>query len=98
MTKYDSSDNAIRASAPARTLRLVTKSDADQSVPFRALRVYVAAADAPATLKVTALDDAGGTNDETLTYPAGVFWEPISVVRVWSTGSTANVIVHGIPV
>lgn len=79
---------------PAREYVLVTKSDSDQDPPLIGLRVYVAQSDAPATLKVTPIDQ---TDPVTLTYPQGVFIEPIGVVRVWSTGSTANAIVHGVP-
>ena len=91
---YESSEAANKAAAPARSLQLVVKADADQAIKFRSLRVYVADADAPATLKVRAIDDGA---DVTLTYNAGVFWEPIQVSRVYATGSTANAIVHGIP-
>lgn len=84
--------------SPARDLVLVTKSDSDQSIPLLALRVYVPTADAPATIKLTPIDDDGaGGLGITLTYPAGVWWEPIGAKRVWSTGSTANAVVHGVP-
>lgn len=82
--------------APARDLVLVTKSDSDQAIELLALRVYVAAADAPATIKITPIDD-DGAGTVTLTYPAGLWWEPIGAKRVWSTGSTAAAIVHGVP-
>jgi hypothetical protein len=95
---YASSEDAIRANAPARSIQLVTKVDADQATKFRMLRVYVATTDAPATLKVTAIDDTGGTGDVTLTFGAGVTWEPIQVSRVYQTGSTANAVVHGVPI
>ncbi|MGY3392938.1 hypothetical protein ACVWW6_005529 [Bradyrhizobium sp. USDA 3311] len=96
---YSSSEDAERAMAPARSLQLVAKSDGDQATQFRGLRVAVQNADAPATLKVTAIDDTGGAGDVTLNFPAaGVYWEPIQVKRVYTTGSTANAVVHGIPV
>jgi hypothetical protein len=84
----------VNNGAPARELSLVTKSDSDQAIPLLALRVYVADADAPASLKIRSVDTYV---DVTLTFPAGVFWEPIGVSRVWSTGSTANAVVHGVP-
>jgi hypothetical protein len=87
-------EKAVTAGAPARALALVTKADIDQDTALLALRVYVAAADAPATLKLTPLDGGAAI---TLTFPAGVTWEPIGAVRVWATGSTANAVVHGVP-
>jgi hypothetical protein len=91
---YESSEAAIRDGAPARSLQLVVKADADQATKFRMLRIYVATADAPATLKVRAIDDVA---DVTLTYGAGVTWERLQVSRVYATGSTANAVVHGVP-
>lgn len=79
---------AIAAQAPASRLVLVTKGDADQG-PYRALRLYVASG--PITLKVRGMDDV----DVTLTVPEGVYWEPITVKRIWSTGSSGTVIIHG---
>jgi hypothetical protein len=101
---YDSPENAVRAAAPGQGLVLVTKADADQSPTLRALRVYVADADAPATLKITPLVKADGVTPAadadavTLTFPAGVHIHPFGARRVWSTGSTANAVVHGVPV
>jgi hypothetical protein len=99
MAGYESSEVAERAGAPARQLVLVTKADTDQATLLRLLRVAVLTADAPATLKVCAIDDANdGSKDMTLTFPvAGVYWERIQVRRVYSTGSTANAVVHGVP-
>jgi hypothetical protein len=81
---------------------LVTKGDVDQTPPLSRLRVYVAAADAPATLKITPLQKPNGStavdaDAVTLTFGAGVTWEDIGARKVWATGSTANAVVHGVP-
>lgn len=58
---YTSSEDAIRAAAPAQALLLVAKADTDLSPPLARLRVYVATNDAPATLKITPLQKPNGS-------------------------------------
>jgi hypothetical protein len=99
---YNSSEDAIRAAAPAQALLLVAKADTDQSPPLARLRVYVATNDAPATLKITPLQKPNGSaavdaDAVTLTFGAGVTWEDIGARKVWATGSTPNAVVHGVP-
>lgn len=82
----------VAEGGPAQRLKAVTKSDANQAVRLMALRVTVA--DADSDLKITDWDG----NESTLNYPvAGVYWEPVGAVVVWSTGTTATVEVHGVP-
>lgn len=80
-------------SDPFRNAELVVKSDTTVR-RYRALRVYVASADAPATLVVTPLDNDVNV---TLTFPAGITYDPMGVKKVLSSESTANAIVHGEP-
>lgn len=97
---YSSSENAVRASAPARSLIAITKADADLPTHVRALRVY---ATTEVTVKITPAFKADGytaavdADAVTLTFPAGISWEPIWARRVWITGSTGTSTIHGVP-
>jgi hypothetical protein len=64
--------------SPANGAFLITPADSDLFVPARS--IYLAAS---AILKLTML------NGDVVTTPSlGVGYHPLSVVRVWSTGST----------
>ncbi|WP_398468532.1 hypothetical protein [Tardiphaga sp.] len=97
---YSSSENAARASAPARGLVLVNKADADLPTVVRALRITCTA---EVTLKITPAFKSDGATPAvdadavTITVPAGVSWEPIWTRRVWATGSAGTCVIHGVP-
>lgn len=88
-------DRARSMAAPASAARLLTPSDT-QELDFypKALRVYLPLSLGEATIRVTPLlaaDDAAVT----LTFLTGVFTEPLAIRRLWSTGTTPGVVVHG---
>jgi hypothetical protein len=82
---------------PASDIDLVQPSDtADLALYCRALRVHVPIAVGEATLRVTPL--AAGDDAETVTLRfagAGTYHEPISVRRVWQTGTSPGIEIHG---
>jgi hypothetical protein len=83
--------------AQARDIALITPSDSiDLACYAKALRVFVPSsiADDVATVKVTparAADDA----PVTLNFCPGVSVEPLAVRRVWASGTSAGVVIHG---
>lgn len=98
---YDASRNPSAAYArndsdPAGLIVALTPNDtADLAVYVKALRIYVPQSVAEVSLRVTptlADDDA---NTVTLHFPAGLAYEPLSVRRVWATGTSPEVEIHG---
>lgn len=70
----------------------ITPSDSN-TLAFDALRVYSAAG---CTIRVTAFNETSIDTDYVLlTFPAGLFVEPLSVKRVWNTGLTGSPTIHG---
>ena len=64
-------------------------ADHEFATVTRALRVF---AGAQGSLVVRAVND---TADATLSYPAGLWWEPGEFTHIRHTGSTAGYTVHG---
>lgn len=97
---YDSSHDifslvAASATSPARLATLVTPSDTANLAPYaKALRVY--AATGPATIRITPLRAADDDDTVTLTIVAGVTIEAIAARRVWSTGTSAGLVIHAL--
>ncbi len=87
--------NAATADSPARNAVLITPADANLAAYAKALRVYVPAAVSEASVRVTPIDAADDANYITLKFPTGLWIEPIAVRRVWSTGLTAGIEIHG---
>lgn len=90
------STNAPSSSTPARQSVAVTPNDA-QNLPAyaKALRVYVPASIAEASLNITPLNAADDSSDAvTLKFPSGVWVEPQGARRVWATGTTAGIEIH----
>jgi hypothetical protein len=82
--------------APAIDCVAVTPSDEADIEPYpKALRVYVPAtvSGGVATVKVTPKRGSDAA-PVTFKFPPGVFQIPLSVRRVWQTGTTAGVEVH----
>ena len=80
---------------PASTALLLTPSDGtDLAIYARALRVYVPLSLGEATVRVTPALSADET-PVTLSFFAGVFVEPLAIRKLWSTGTTSGVVVHG---
>jgi hypothetical protein len=82
--------------APAIDCIAVTPSDTSDIEPYpKALRVYVPAnvAGGVANVKVTP-KRASDAASVTLKFPPGVYQVPLSVRRVWQTGTTAGVEIH----
>ena len=102
---YDSTkdpfyDTNTSPDAPAVDCIAVTPSDVADIEPYpKALRVYVPAAVAGgvATVKVTP-KRASDASPVTLKFPPGVHQIPLSVRRVWATGTTADAEIHAYPV
>jgi hypothetical protein len=64
----------------------------------KALRIYVPSGGSPVTLTVTPLAAGSDTISMPITVPAGgVFYEAISVRRIWSTGSV-NLFAAGVQI
>jgi hypothetical protein len=83
--------------AQARAAVAITPSDADQLVSYaKALRVYVPTSASTATVRVTPLFSATDTDTVTLTFGPGVYYEPLAVRKVWSTGTTSSVLIHAL--
>lgn len=74
--------------SPGRKLVLVTPGTPPDTY-FKALRVYSAGG---CTVTVLAVDDPDGAT-QVLTFPAGLFFEPLSVRDV--TAATNTPIIHG---
>jgi hypothetical protein len=89
-------DTSASPVTPATLCMAVTPSDSTDIEPYpKALRIYVPADvdGGVGSVKVTpkrAADDA----PVTLKYPPGVYQLPLSVRRVWATGTSAGVEVH----
>lgn len=80
---------------PASTALLLTPSDgADLGSYARALRIYVPLSLGAASVRITPALAADDT-PVTLTFLAGVFIEPLAIRKLWSTGTTPAVVVHG---
>jgi hypothetical protein len=98
---YDAAKDPFRdintaPDAPAIDCIAVAPSDAADIEPYpKALRVYVPAgvSGGTATVKVTP-KRASDAAPVTFTFPPGVFQIPLSVRRVWQTGTTAGVEIH----
>jgi len=88
-------DRARSMAAPASGARLLTPSDTQElDLYSKALRVYVPLSLGEATIRVTPLlaaDEAAVT----LTFLTGVFTEPLVIRKLWATGTTPGVVVHG---
>ncbi|MCA0399822.1 MAG: hypothetical protein LCH38_03300 [Proteobacteria bacterium] len=77
----------------------VTPADgANLAAYAKALRIFVPAATASATLRVTPLHAADDANTVTLSFPSGVHYEPLCVRRVWATGTSAGIEIHAFTV
>ncbi|MCA0405379.1 MAG: hypothetical protein LCH39_04435 [Proteobacteria bacterium] len=91
-----SASYARSAGDPAGSAIDIVPNDAANLTSYvKALRIYVPATLAEATVRVTptlAEDDASFV---TLRFPAGVSYEPLSVRRVWATGTTPEAELHG---
>lgn len=91
-----SASYARGAGDPASSAIDIAPSDANNLASYvKALRVYVPASIGEASVRVTptlAEDDASYV---TLRFPAGVSYEPLSVRRVWATGTTPEAELHG---
>lgn len=73
----------------------VAPSDAANLASYaKALRVYVPATMASATLRVTPVHAADDANTVTLSFISGVHYEPLAVRRVWATGTSAGIEIH----
>lgn len=82
------------ASSPARRASLVTPNDGqDLPVFAKALRIFNPGSGS-ATLRVTYSGAADDATTVDLTVPPGLTMEPSSVRRLWSTGTTAGLVVH----
>lgn len=93
VASQDVSSGADGAADPSKNMVLITPADADLAGAYpKALRVYSASG------CVVVVTPAKATSDDvkmTLTYPAGVFSEPLVVRRVWTTGTTGSPVIHG---
>jgi hypothetical protein len=80
------------SSDPSKSMVLIAAADADLTGNYpKALRVYSAAG---CVVRVTPAKNADSATVD-LTYPAGVFTEPLCVRRVWTTGTTGTPVIHG---
>jgi hypothetical protein len=83
------------AASPGSDMALVAPADgADLAVYSRALRVFVPLALSEASVRVTPTLAADDTTTVTLKFGAGVNYEPLSVRRIWATGTTPGLDIH----
>ncbi len=88
-------NTARSMAAPASTALLLSPSDAAELGSYpKALRIYVPLSLGEAAVRVTPVL-ASDDGPVTLTFLAGVFTEPLAIRKLWSTGTTAGVVVHG---
>lgn len=88
---------AADLAAPGARAQLVTPNDGADLAPYpKGLRLYVPATLTEASLVVTPKGAASDADKVTLRYPPGVAWEPLSVRRIWATGTSAGIDIHAI--
>jgi len=90
-------DQSASFAAQARAIAAVTPSDGEQLAAYaKALRIFVplSVAGGVATVKVTPILAAGDGDTVTLSFPPGVFVEPLAVRQVWADGTTEGVEIH----
>jgi hypothetical protein len=81
---------------PAVDVQRLTPSDSADTNPYcKALRVFVPASTEEATVRVTPMLAADDANTVTLRFPSGVSYEPLAIRRLWSTGTSAGIEIHG---
>ncbi|MFG1464232.1 hypothetical protein V5F77_15180 [Xanthobacter sp. DSM 24535] len=102
---YDSARDPVRglaasASSPARVLRVLAPSDTADLDPYaKSLWLYVPpdVAGGLATVRVTAVGAASDADTVELRALSGLQpLPPVQIRRVWSTGTTAGVVVYGL--
>lgn len=87
--------SARDAVSPGGDLAPVVPADgADLPAYARALRVFVPFSLAEATLRVTPVLAADDAATVTLKFGTGLSYEPLSVRRVWATGTTPGLDIH----
>lgn len=87
---YKPSDSAAD---PSKSMVLITAADSDLTGNYpKALRIFSTAG---CVVRVTPAKAARDADTMDLTYPAGIFVEPLTVRRVWTTGTTGSPIIHG---
>jgi hypothetical protein len=95
-TKDPFRDTSTSPDAPAVDCIAVAPSDGSDIEPYpKALRVYVPAtvSGGVGTVKLTP-KRASDAATITLKFPPGVYQIPLSVRRVWQTGTSADVEIH----
>lgn len=93
-TKDASLQQARGPSDPAAKAAAVLPSDtADLPAYAKALRIFVPSTIPTASVVVTPLLADDDTGTVTLHVTAGVTFEPLSVRRVWATGTTAGLVI-----
>lgn len=82
--------------SPGGVAARLMPNDVDDLVIYpKALRVYVPSSLGEATLKVTPLMAADDAATVTLKFPAGLFYEPLGIRKLFATGTTAGIEIHG---
>jgi hypothetical protein len=63
----------------------------------KSLRVFVpdAVTGGVGTVKLTPIGRDAGEDDITLTFPPGLWTEPVTARRVWATGTSSDIEIHG---
>lgn len=91
--------NALRsrsAAEPAGDAVLIAPNDTTDMPSYaKAVRIYVPGTLSEASLRVTPTLAKDDNLHVTLRFPSGLFYEPMSVRRVWTTGTTAGIEIHG---
>jgi hypothetical protein len=95
-TKDPFHDTNTSPDAPAVDCIAVTPSDGSDIEPYpKALRVYVPASISGGVADVKVTPKRGSdAAPVTFKFPPGVYQIPLSVRRVWATGTTAGVEIH----
>lgn len=83
-------------SEPSPLAQAVTPNDgADLAVYCKAFRVFVPLSVPVASVRVTPLLANDDLDTLTLSFPQGLSCEPLAIRKVWATGTTAGVEIHG---
>jgi hypothetical protein len=81
---------------PASDAVRITPADgANLALYCKALRIYVPGTISEASVKLTPAGAKDDADTVTLKYVPGVTYEPLSVRKVFATGTTAGIEIHG---
>ncbi|PPD16085.1 MAG: hypothetical protein CTY25_03685 [Methylobacterium sp.] len=83
-------------SEPGAVAQALTPNDgADLPLYCKAFRVYVPLSLQGASVRVTPVLANDDLATVTLSFPQGISYEPLSIRRIWATGTSTGIEIHG---